>query len=185
MQNWKDLVSPKVIPIADRPGDGLTYQRIWEWVAYPDVQPVIEERDEEGTMIKTPAAWWTPKFRGFRAKILTNPTGGQVHRESESMKAYTRRTMTEPEYLESVQDRVQAWEYRIIEDDGTRVDVPAPGQDSWERFYDLPAGLMAWLVGEIRSAHLPKARMSVGESAGPTDTAIPTQIGPETEAQTS
>lgn len=185
MQNWADLVKPRVTVLPEARGEGLTYQRIWSWIAYPDVQPDVTIKSEEGETRTEPAVWWSPSFRGFRALILSNPTGGQVRRESETFRAYSRGQLTEPEYLETIAERVKAWEYRIIEDDGTKVDVPAPGADSWERFYDLPAGLLSWLVGEIRTVHFPKATTRAGGHAGTTDSTPPTSTSPATEPPTS
>lgn len=183
MQNWADLVKPKVPTLPK--GDGFTYQAIWTWIAYPAAQPEVERRTEEGDVEYEPAAWWTPNFKGFRALVLSNPLGGQTRRESEAWRAYNRGELSEPEYLESIADRVKAWDYRIISDDGERIDVPAPAADSWQRFYDLPAALMAWLVQEVRTVHFPKRPTRAGANAGTTDSTAPSERAPETEHPTS
>jgi len=63
--------------------------------------------------------------------------------------------------------------------------VPAPAADSWQRFYDLPAALMAWLVQEVRTVHFPKRPTRAGANAGTTDSTAPSERAPETEHPTS
>lgn len=187
MQNWAELVKPRTATVPR--GDGFTYQPIWTWLAYPDVQPMLEWTTDEGEPKSEPDQRWNPSFRGFRALVLANPLGGQTRRESEAWRAYNTGGMSEPEYLETIAERVKDWEYRIILDDGSRVDVPAPGSGgdlgTWERFYDLPAALIAWLVQEVRTVHFPKRPTRVGATAGTTDSTPQTESNPATERPTS
>ncbi len=192
---WGDLIAP--IPthssVATLNGArGLVYQRSYEWRAYPEEAPIVQYRedpsDPESAIVDEPARWWSPRSVGFRAKLLVNPTGGECRVELQKYVGSNfpgkdgQFTVTDQEYLEGIADRVVAWEFTVIDDDGTQHDIPAPGapDGGWERFYDLPNDCLVWLREEIRGAHLPKAKTRNSKRAGPTDSAAPKKPTAET-----
>lgn len=195
MTNWAEQFAnaPRPVPLSVlSPGTseaartGLSYRRMFEWVTYPDTQPMetVHEipGDEESPRIEQPAAWWRPEFRGFEMRILVNPKGGEDRIQQRSFQAYLRGDLQEEEYLQVIADRVVEWRFIEVMEDGQKVEIPAPGTGGWERFYDLPAGLLGWVILEIRSAHHPKAQASgptPGTKSGITDSQIQTPIIPE------
>lgn len=191
MTNWAEQFAnaPKPVPLSVLQGTPetargtLAYRRMFEWVAYPDTQPMESVHeipgDDESPMIEQPAAWWRPEFRGFEMRILVNPKGGEDRLQVRSFQAYLRGEIQEEEYLQVIADRVSQWQFVEIMEDGQKVEVPAPGVGGWERFYDLPAGLLGWVILEVRTAHHPKAQASgqtLGKKSGATDsqTQVPT-----------
>lgn len=192
---WGDLVAPlpSTAPtaLAARNGahGGFVYQRAYEWRAYPETAPLVsykaDQADPDSEIVEEPARWWTARSIGFRAKVLVNPLGGEVRLEMQRyvgahyLNAQGQFSVTDAEYLETIADRVAAWEFAVIDDDGTRREIPAPGVPvgdggGWERFYDLPNDCLVWLREEIRGAHLPKApTRTPSRRAGPTASAEP------------
>jgi hypothetical protein len=188
-RNWAEVVAPIPIPQAsaagrgERRGEGLVYRREYEWRAYPDEAPPQEYRDDpsdpESPVLERPAPWWTPRSIGFRARILVNPLGGEVRHEMQTFLASLNGAGTEQDYLAAIADRVVAWEYVIVEEDGARTEVPPPAEGGWERFLDLPNDALIWLKEEIRAAHLPKATTRAGKPAGARASASPTPTDPD------
>lgn len=197
MSNWSALLeqTPKpgapvslVGPVSQNGHGGLIYQRIYEWISYPESAPMQEYRDDpndsEEPIKERPAPWWTPRSVGFRAKILVNPLGGEVRIASRTWAAYVTGTGDEQTHLTSIADRVIAWEYVIVDEDGSRRQVEPPAVGGWERFYDLPSDVLIWLRDEVLSAHLPKAPAPGPKSGNPVgsgDEPIPTTSDPEPE----
>ena len=152
---------------------GLSYRRTFGWIRYPDEQPDEQYRDDpndaESPLMERPASWWSASYRGFEAKILINPKGGEDRIERLNFRSSILGKVTEEEYLAIIAERVIAWKYREIMEDGTRVDIDPPVVGGWERFYDLPTPLLQWLIKEIREAHLPKAMTRGGRPVGTLD----------------
>lgn len=178
-QNWKDLIGPQPTPIAvlnpsgpGRPAGagGLAYQRMFEWVSYPEEPPTEQYRedrdDPESPLLERTVPWWTPRSIGFRAKVLVNPLGGEVRVATNKWITYLQTFEGEEEFFQAVADRVVAWDYVIVDAEGSKRPVEPPATGGWERFYDLPNDVLIWLGQEIRSAHLPKATTPGGKPAG-------------------
>lgn len=119
-----------------------------------------------------------PEFDGFRARILANPTGGEVNHELEMFRSVLSNQATMDEYNQAIAERVIDWEY---ENDGERVPAPGESPDNWEAFYLLEPQLAGWLVNQIRTAHRPKATTRASSNATSTDSATQTVTGPEPE----
>lgn len=179
------LVAPHPEGTRQNGHGGLIYQRIYEWVEYPSAAPMEAYKDDpndpEEPEKERPARWWTPRSVGFRAKVLVNPLGGEVRIAGRLLAAWLTGAAEESAYLAALADRVVAWEYVIVREDGTRDAVEPPATGGWERFYDLPNDALIWLTREIRDAHLPKATTSGGRSRGPTGTTTPTPTSPEAD----
>lgn len=194
-RNWSDeldrtpavatvqLVKPGTVgPVAG----GLVYQRMYEWISYPIEAPAQKYRDDPGDIEEAikerPATWWSPRSIGFRAKILVNPLGGELRIRERKLASWLSGITDEKDYLEVIADSVIAWDYVIIDGDGTRVEVEAPAVGGWERFLDLPSEAYTWLTMEIRTAHLPKAPTSgtpLSKSAGTLESENPMPASPE------
>lgn len=183
-RDWSSVVAPMpTTPAATRPAEsrtqGLVYQRVYEFRAYPDEPPMQKYRDSddpEDEEKERPALWWTPRSVGFRAKILVNPLGGEVRYETQAYIAYLRGG-SEEDHLKAIADRVVAWEYILIDDEGNRHEVPPPASDpenGWQRFLDLPNDVLIWLKDEVRTAHFPKLATRSGKpSSNPRGTSEP------------
>jgi hypothetical protein len=166
-----------------RRDEGLVYQRMYEWISYPDEAPLEDYRDDpnntEEPIKQRPAAWWSPRSIGFRARILVNPLGGEVRIVDRKFirwlipSSIEERGSLEEEYLTALAPRVIAWEYVIVDEDGARNEIEPPAVGGWERFLDLPTEAYAWLTNEIREAHRPKVTTPVGKPATTPD--LPTE----------
>jgi hypothetical protein len=169
----------------------MQYRRRYEWVKFP-------EGDD-----------WNPDYAGFRAKVLVNPSGSELHEETrlfhasdgvkqdegltaEQLTAATR--AAQDEYFQYVADRVPEWEYEAETVNGEILPVPAPGEHegNWQAFYLLEWPLCIWLRNMIHYAHLPKVRaMLAGEvsvnGAGSTDSTptTPTPLRPKSSSRRS
>lgn len=100
-----------------------------------------------------------PDYTGFRAKILANPTAGDVFAEMELRQAVLKSEATGDDYLQHIAPRVPEWDYQLEDASGTVTSVPAPGAfaDNWEAFRLLEMPLHVWLCTQLRTVHLPKA----------------------------
>jgi len=171
MVDLMDLVRPANASATLANGAGYAYFKRYEWIAYPSDQPDMlipdpESEDGKGTKL-IPAPWWRAEFVGFRARILVNPNGAQLRYEQEMYKQHARHTIKESEYLAAVADRVAEWDIVLVDEAGERAPLASPKEMGWEAFLELPPLLLTWLMIEVRTAHLPKAMMSGGSSAGP------------------
>jgi hypothetical protein len=193
-RDWSDLTGPMPSTTALRAvsggkRDGLVYERVYEWREYPADAPMVQYRevanDPESAIVEEPARWWTARSVGFRAKLLVNPLGGEVRRTLKAHLAALTGSGDETDHLKALADRVIAWDYVIIGEDGQRADVAPPAEDKehgWQQFYELPNDVLIWLKDEIESAHLPKAPTSrSSKPAGTTDSPTPTESDPEPE----
>jgi hypothetical protein len=131
-RNWGDLVAPlpvtpstiAALPSSGHRREGLVYERVYEWRSYPQDPPMQKRRedpnDPESPEIEEAARWWTPRSIGFRAKILVNPLGGEVRRAVRAHIAWLTSTGDEADHLRVIADRVIAWDYVIVDEDGER-----------------------------------------------------------------
>lgn len=194
---WADLVAPlptpkttPLHPVAGTRREGLVYERVYEWRSYPDEAPIItrreDPRDPESPETREPAAWWSPRSVGFRAKLLVNPLVGEVRRAIRAHIAVLTMTGDESDHFKALADRVIAWDYVQIDAEGNRVPVPTPAEGGWEQFYELPNDCLIWLVEELENAHLPKATTTrPTKPVGPTDSPTPSETDPEPEPPAS
>ena len=194
MRNWADAIGPVTTGAAvtrlvtNGRREGLVYERVYEWRAYPSEAPMEKYRDDpndpEEPVKERPARWWTERSIGFRAQILVNPLGGEVRQEVQRWIAYLSMSGSEDDHLKAIADRVIAWDYVMVDEHGERYPVPAPADDAeagWQRFYDLPNDVLIWLKQEIHEAHLPKAVTTSTKRAGPTASTTPTTSDPDPE----
>lgn len=155
----------------------MIYRKRYEWIEYPT---------EKG---------WNLAYAGFRAKVLVNANGLELHEEtklfmaSESARPVDTDDPTDSAelaaqelydaqeaYFRYVADRVPEWNYQAETVEGDIKAVPAPGEspDNWKAFYLLEWPLCIWLRSAIHYAHLPKAWAGLGgevsvNGAGSTD----------------
>ncbi len=110
---------------------GYTYRPRWEWLDCP-----------------------LPEYAGFRAEVQVNPSFGTLREDA----ALSGPDASEEELLRSLAKRCRAWNALAVDSDGNEVPIPSPGdaigEDAWQAFYALERGLLLWLIGAIRSAHL-------------------------------
>ena len=150
-------------------------KRRYEWIAWEKPEGWQEEDLD---------------FTGFRARILANPTAGDVNHESSLFTAIARDMSNRElidELCQGIADRVPEWEYTEEDDTGELVNVPAPGESdgNWQAFYLLEPSLFWWLVSKIRTAHLPKAKTRASKPASTTVPETLTTTDPEPERPTS
>lgn len=152
-----------------------TRRKRFEWIAW-----------------EKPEGWadGDPDYSGFRARILANPTAGDVNHESELFGQIARNMRDQSlvdAYAEALAERVPEWEYAEEDENGDVVPVPAPGEGAgnWQAFYLLDPGLFWWLIGQIRGAHLPKATTRASQNVLTTVPEIPNTNTPDPAPPTS
>lgn len=128
-----------------------------------------------------------PDYTGFRARILANPTAGDVHGELEMRRSVLKQEITGDDYLQFLAPRVVEWDYRLEDVNGEIVDVPAPGEnpDNWQAFRLLELSLHVWLCDQIRNVHVPKGMMPGSKPVSITERQNQNGSVPEPVRQTS
>lgn len=140
----------------------------FEWVAW---EMPSEEQLEEAT-------YESEFHEGFRAKILMNPTNGEVRAESKAYDALSAGTIEIEDYYQLIAPRIVDWELEAELEDGTWEKVPAPGinpETNWQSMLLLPYSLVGWLIARVRYSYVPKAKTQPSKHVGTTDSEAPTE----------